>query len=250
MTELVCALGASERIIGIPAHAKKNPEIENKEIVASFITLQIDKIKHLRPDLILGFSDLQKDMARDLIGEGFSVFISNQRSLQEIGDTMLAVGRILHLSEKAEEIRSHFFNELDRLEKKCQPMIFRPRVYFEEWDAPMIAGIRWVSEIIVKMGGEDIFQQRAFLPEAKKRIVQSEEIISKDPEIILASWCGKKFQPEELKNRQGWSTVSALESGHVYEINSSDILSPGLSLLEGAKQIGLIYQKFFESFKP
>lgn len=250
MTELVCALGASDRIVGIPGHAKKLPELQGKEIVSSFTTLHIEKIKRLNPDLILGFSDLQKDMARELIGQGFFVFISNQRSLEEIGDAMLAVGRLLHLTAEAEAIRERFFQELDRLEKKYQPMIFRPRVYFEEWDEPMITGIRWVSETIAKMGGEDIFKNKALLPGAKERIVHSEEVISKDPEIILVSWCGKRFEPEKIKNREGWGNVSALQFGKVYEINGPDILSPGLSLLEGAKQIGLIYKKFFESFKP
>lgn len=286
-TELVFALGAGDRLVGVSGYSVRPPEAREKEKVAAFTSVKMDKIRALKPDLILGFSDLQKQIAHDLIAEGFNVFISNQRTLEEIGNTFLAIGRLIGCETKANELYRNFFKELDELSfRHCSPKgwrnpsgrispradeesrrddvaisdlsagkagiaslaarndsALRPKVYFEEWDEPMISGISWVSELIEKLGGQDVFREKSFGKVAKERYVTSEEVIAANPDLILASWCGKKVQPEKIRTRPGWDQISAVRENRIYEIKSSDILAPGLSILHGARQIAEILQR-------
>ncbi len=248
VTEILFALGAGERIVGVSGYATRPPEVRLKPKVSAFTSIRMDKIRALEPDLIFAFSDLQKEIVRDLTGEGYNVFATNQRSLAEVGDVILAVGRLVGLGEKAEDLRHHFFEELDQLEEKAKRFPRRLRVYFEEWDDPMISGIRWAGELIRKLGGEDIFEELEAGKTARERKVSSEEIIRRNPEIILASWCGKKVRPEKIRSREGWDAMDAVRANQIHEIKSADILQPGLSLLHGARQIFEIFRQFHAKF--
>ena len=194
-TEIVFALGAGDRVVGVSGYATRPPEARLKEKVSAFTSARMDKIRALQPDLVLAFSDLQKDLLRELAGEGYNVFLTNQRSLDEIGETILAIGRLLGLEANAQKLCDDFYGELDQLEKEAQEFPRRLRVYFEEWDDPLISGIRWAGDLIRKLGGEDIFEELGGGSTASERIVQSKEVIRRNPEVILATWCGKKVRP-------------------------------------------------------
>ncbi len=249
-TEIAFALGAGDRVVGVSGFATRPPEARRKEIVSAFTSARIDKIRALKPDLILAFSDLQKDIVRDLTQEGFNVFVTNQRSLEEIGEAALAIGRLLGEEKKAVELCQKFYGELDRLEEKASQFPRRLRIYFEEWDGPLVSGIRWVGELIWKVGGEDIFPELASGITAKERQVDPEEVIRRNPEVILASWCGKKAEFEKMRSRPGWETIEAVRQNQLYEIKSPNICQPGLSLLEGARQMFEIFERInFSSLK-
>ena len=245
-TEIAFALGAGDQIVGVSGFALRPAEARQKEKVSAFTSARIDKIRALKPDLILAFSDLQKDIVRDLTQEGFTVFVTNQRSLEEIGEAILATGRLLGREEKALELREKFYDELDQLEKKASAFPRRLRVYFEEWDDPPISGIRWVGEIIEKVGGKDIFPELGLGLTASERRVNPEEVIRRNPEVILASWCGKKVRFEKIRSRPGWEKIEAVERNQIYEIKSPYICQPGLSLLEGARQMFEIFGRIHE----
>lgn len=243
-TEMVFALGAGERIIGVSGYSVRPPEARQKEKVAAFTSVRMDKIRELNPDLILGFSDLQKDIAKELVENGYTVFITNQRTLDEIGDAILATGRIIGEEQKGIQLRDNFFKELDDLAQGSREHLAKsgvcPRVYFEEWDDPLITGISWVGELIEKLGGEDVFKAKSSGKVAKQRTVTPEQVIAADPEIIIASWCGKKAQLEKICARPGWDKIKAVKNNRIYEIKSADILAPGLSLIHGARQMAEI----------
>ena len=242
-TEILFALGAGERIVGVSGYTVRPAEARLKEKVAAFTTIRKDKIRALKPDLIFAFSDLQKDIVRDLTEEGYTLFVTNQRSLEEVGQAILATGRLLGLEGKAQELCDQFYGELERLQKKASNFPRRLRVYFEEWDDPLISGIRWAGELIRMLGGEDIFEELEKGKVARERRVESEEVIQRNPEVILASWCGKKVQIEKIAAREGWGPIEAVQKKQIYEIKSADILQPGLSLLNGARQIFEIFNQ-------
>lgn len=240
-TEILFALGAGERIVGVSGYTVRPAEARLIEKVSAFKTARMDKIRALKPDLIFAFSDLQKDIVRDLTEEGFNIFVTNQRSLKEVGEVILAVGRLIGLEKKAEALRDEFFGELDTLRKKSLEFPRRLRVYFEEWDDPLISGIKWAGELIRMLGGEDVFEELEEGKVASQRKVDPEEVIRRNPEVILASWCGKKVQVEKIRSRPGWDRMEAVRKNQIYEIKSADILQPGLSLLNGARQIFEIF---------
>ncbi len=242
-TEILFALGAGDRVVGVSGYTIRPVEARQKEKVAAFTSVRMEKIRALKPDLIFAFSDLQKDIVRDLTEEGYTVFISNQRSLDQVGTTILAVGRLLGLEEKALALCQQFYGELEALSQKARTFPRRLRVYFEEWDDPLISGIRWVGELIRLLGGEDVFRELEEGTVARQRRVDPEEVIRRNPEVILASWCGKKVQIEKIRSRPGWGQVEAVRKNQIYEIKSADILQPGLSLLHGARQIFHIFSK-------
>lgn len=245
-TELAFNLIHPDRIAGVSGFASRPPEAKLKPKVCAFTTVQMDKIRELNPDLILGFSNLQKDIARDLIAEGFNVFIINPRRLEEVADSFLSIGRLLGEEEKANLLRDRFLREIDDIAQETRKALsgVRPRVYFEEWDEPLISGIAWVHDLIEVLGGEDVFAERALRQSAKQRVVTSEEVIAADPDILIGSWCGKKVQFEKIRGRAGWDRVKAVRENHLYEVKSSDILAPGLSLLHGAKQLSQIMKVY------
>ena len=240
-TEIAFALGAGDRIVGVSGYSVRPPEAREKPKVSAFKSARIEKIRELSPDLILGFSDLQKDILRDLVGEGYNVFVTNQRSLQEIQDAILAIGRLLGREQRAKELCDEFSAELSALASKARSLA-RPRVYFEEWDNPFITGIRWVSELVEFLGGSDVFKDKSAGKVASERTVTSEEVIRANPDVIIASWCGKKVQFEKIRERTGWDQIEAVRKNRLYEIKSADILAPGLSLLHGARQMASIFR--------
>lgn len=243
-TEIVFALGAGDRIAGVSGYTIRPEEARKKPKVAAFTSIRMDKIRELDPDLILGFSDLQKEIARELVAEGYNVFITNQRSLEETADSILAIGRLIGLEKKALRLRNSFLKEIETLSRKKTRRA--PKVYFEEWDEPMISGIRWVSELIEKLGGRDLFPELKTRKNAKDRYVTSQDVIARNPDIIIASWCGKKARLEKIAARPGWDSIAAVQNSRLYEIKSPDILAPGLSLLHGAREMARI----FKSFQP
>ncbi len=236
-TEILYALGEQARIVGISAYTVRPPEAKaTKPVVSAFIGGSVDKIVALEPDLVIGFSDIQADLARDLIAANLQVLIFNQRSLTQILDVILDLGRLVDARQRAEALVTGYVERLERAATRAARRIARPRVYFEEWDDPAICGIRWVSELIELAGGRDVFAARAHGKLAKERFVRADEIIAADPEIYLASWCGKPFDRAAALARQAadgtpLSSITAARTGRVHEIPAEIILQPGPACL-------------------
>lgn len=244
-TETLYLLGEQHRIVGIsgftvrPVQARKE-----KPKVSAFTSAKIDKILALEPDLVLGFSDLQADIAAQLIRAGIAVHVFNQRSVAGIFDMIQTLGALVNASVKASALLDTLNEELQRINLAAAALHRRPRVYFEQWNDPLISGIRWVSELVNMAGGEDCFSELARSPSAKGRIIEdSNEVVRRAPDIIIGSWCGKRFRPEQVCARPQWQDIPAVRNGHVYEIKSCDILQPGpAALTDGVKQLQTIVQ--------
>lgn len=246
-TETLYALGEERRIVGIsgftvrPARARRE-----KPKVSAFTSAKIDRILALEPDLVLGFSDLQADIAADLVRHGIAVHVFNQRSVDEILAMIRMLGGMLGEQQKAEAYAADLERGIDAVRAEIDPEAPRPRVYFEEWDDPCISGIRWVSELVTIAGGDDCFPECAREPLAKNRIVADpSEIARRRPDIVIGSWCGKKFRPEKVAARPGWHAVPAVAEGHLYEIKSSLILQPGpAALTDGLAALRAIIRRW------
>jgi iron complex transport system substrate-binding protein len=230
-TEILYALGEGERVVGISAWTKRPPEAREKPIVSAFVGGSVEKIVALEPDLVIGFSDIQARLASELIAANLQVLVFNQRSIQEILEVILAVARIVGREAQGRELVAGYLARLEAAAARSASRASRLRVYFEEWPDPMISGIRWVSELIEVAGGIDIFADRSSGRQAKDRFVTSAEVIERAPEVILASWCGKPFDPESLRARAGWGRIPAVVSGRLHEIDSCLILQPGPACL-------------------
>ena len=245
-TETLYLLGEERRIAGISGYTVRPPRARReKPRVSAFLSARQDKILALKPDLVIGFSDLQADIARDLTRAGLNVLIFNQRSVQEILDMILALASLVGAAEKGMRLVQTLESGLEGVRRAASAFPRRPRVYFEEWDEPMISGIRWVSELVEIAGGEDVFSARSHSQGATGRIVEDpREVVKKDPEIILGSWCGKKFRPERVALRPGWDVISAVRENQLFEIKSADILQPGpAALTDGVRQIHEILRR-------
>jgi iron complex transport system substrate-binding protein len=242
--EICYALGAGERVVGVPGTAHRPPEARDKPKVGGFTTFRLDKILALEPDLVLAFSDLQRDVVRDLIGARVTVLCTNQRSFDEVLDAILLIGGALGCEPRAREIIGDVQDDLRQVREYSAAWPDRPRVYFEEWMDPMIAGIRWVSEAIEIAGGRDVFGELRDKPSAPDRVVTSDAVIARDPQIILASWCGKPVDAGQIATRPGWTHIAAVKSNQIHEIDGADILSPGPSLVHGVRRIHEIIQAF------
>ena len=246
-TEVLYALGEQERIVGIsgftvrPAIARKQ-----KPKVSAFTSAKIDEILKLRPDFVVGFSDIQADIAAELIRRGVEVWISNHRSVVEILDYVCRLGALVGAGEKANAYADELQRGLDAIERDAASLPRRPKVYFEEWDEPPITGIRWVAELIRIAGGDDIFPERALEPLAKARILEDAgEVIRRAPDIILGSWCGKKFRPEKVAARADWDAIPAVRDGQLFEVKSPLILQPGpAALTDGVAEIARIIREW------
>jgi iron complex transport system substrate-binding protein len=239
-TEVLYCLGEQDRIVGISGFTVRPPQArKEKPKVSAFTSAKIDKILALKPDLILGFSDLQADIAAALIKTGMSVYVFNQRSVQGILDMVLIVGSLVGASAKAQELAEKFSVYLREVKEQRPSLEKRPLIYFEEWDEPRISGIRWVSELIDIAGGRDCFPELANQTNAKDRIIASDQlVIERCPDIIIGSWCGKKFRPDKVSSRPDWEKIPAVQNGHLYEIKSCDILQPGpAALTDGLRQL-------------
>lgn len=242
-TETLYALGEEHRIVGIsgftvrPARARKE-----KPKVSAFTSAKIDEILALEPDFVVGFSDIQADIAAELIRRGVEVWISNHRSVDGILDYVRRLGALVGVPERANAYADDLARGLDAHRERAARLPVRPKVYFEEWDEPVITGIRWVAELVEIAGGIDLLPARAAEPLAKNRIIADHrEIIDAAPDIIIGSWCGKKFRPERVAARPGWQDVPAVRSGELHEIKSPLILQPGpATLTDGVGEIARI----------
>jgi iron complex transport system substrate-binding protein len=232
-------LGAADRVAAVSAFAPKLMR-DGRAIVGGFSTLNITDLLAIEPDLVITFSDVQAEISADLIRHHCTVLATNQRSLQGILETILLIGRAIGCSAEAGNLATDFEGRLEKLRSDRTP---RPRVYFEEWDEPLISGIGWVSEAIHLVGGEDIFVR----PEAKSsrdRTIDPLAICRADPQIIFASWCGKPVDLKRIGERPGWQTISAVKSNDIYSINSADILQPGPAILSGVEQMSGIIERW------
>jgi len=244
--EVLYLLGEQDRIVGISGFTTR-PAIARKEKpkISAFTSANIEKILALQPDLVLCFSNLQADIAAALIKAGCQVHVFNQRSLDETLQMILTVGDLVGASDKAKQLVEGYQAQLDAARRQASSWPRKPKVYFEEWDEPMMCSIRWAAELIEAAGGEDCFPELSQLHSARDRQVSTEQVLAKQPDIIIGSWCGKKFQPEKVKARPGWQVIPAIQHGHVYEIKSVDILQPGPALFtEGLAQLQTIIQRW------
>ena len=242
--EIAFLLGVGDRVVGVPGTARRPAAVLDKARVGGFTTFKLEKIVALEPDLVLAFSDLQRDVVRDLIGAGITVLCTNQRSFDDVLSTILLVGGALGCEAPARELVRDMQDELRQIREYSAAWPDRPRVYFEEWMDPLIAGIRWVSEAIEIAGGRDVFAELRDKPSAPERIVAPGAVIERDPQIILASWCGKPVDAGEIARRPGWAHITAVKSNQIHEVDGADILSPGPSLVHGVRRIHEIIQAF------
>ena len=232
-TEVLYALGAQDRIAGISGFTVRPPQARReKPRVSAFTRARLDAILALQPDLAIGFSDIQAGIAHDLVKAGIEVWISNHRSVAGILDYVRRLGALVGETAAAATYAERLAGHLEAVRTAGAALPRHPRVYFEEWDEPPITGIRWVAELVRIAGGEDVFPERAEKPLARDRILADPlEVVRRDPEIILASWCGKRFRPERLAARPGWAAITAVRTGQVFEIRSPLILQPGPAAL-------------------
>ena len=232
-TEVLYALGEQDRIVGISGFTVRPPRArKEKPKVSAFTSAKIERILALAPDMAIGFSDIQADIARELIRAGVEVWISNHRSVEGVLAYVRRLGALVGAAGKADAYASSLEAHMEAVRARAEALPRRPRVYFEEWDDPPISGIRWVAELIRIAGGEDVFPELAAEPLAKHRILaDADEVIRRRPDIILASWCGKKFRPETVAARPGWDAVPAVRDGELHEIKSPIILQPGPAAL-------------------
>ena len=230
-TEILYGLGESERIVGISAFTRRPPQARrDKPAVSGFADGSVEKIKALRPDLVIGFSDVQAELASRLIREGLAVLVFNQRSIREILETMVSLGQLVSRASIARAWVSRLDLELEQTRQRNRDRA-RPRVYFEEWPDPMLCGIRWVSELIAIAGGEDVFASRASRPAALERRVSLDELQIVQPQIMLASWCGKPFDEGSVRERPGFDELEFVIRGAIRAIDGSLILQPGPAAL-------------------
>jgi iron complex transport system substrate-binding protein len=237
-TETLYLLGEGDRIVGISGYTVRPPEARHKPKVSAFINARFEKIEALEPDLILAFSDLQADIAAELIRRGYPVITFNQRSIAEILQMIRMVGAIVGCADRAVALADSLERGLEDIRRKAAVLGRRPRVFFEEWDTPLISGIRWVDELVEIAGGEPLFPALRHESLAKNRIVSPDDVAARDPEVIIASWCGKAMKKRTIVERPGWDHVSAVRADHIYEIKSTYILQPGpAALTEGVTRM-------------
>ena len=239
-TEWLYLLGQEDRIVGISGYTVRPRRARaEKPRVSAFLNGKLDRIVALEPDLIIGFSDMQAALADQLIRAGLNVLVTNQRSIEEIFQTLELVASLVDAQPRARNWIQACRAEHARIAAQPTTLSRRPRVYFEEWDEPMISAIRWVSELIDLAGGEDVFAELGRRPMGRDRVIADAlEPVRRAPDLIVGSWCGKKFRPERVAKRPGWQDVPAVRHGRLHEIKSCDILQPGpAALTDGLAQL-------------
>jgi iron complex transport system substrate-binding protein len=230
--ETLYLLGEQDRIVGVSGYAVRPPQVrKEKPRVSAFTSADIPKIAALEPDLVLAFSDIQAEIAADLARAGLPVYIFNQRDLAGIFAMIRTLGALIGCVEKAEALARRLEARVTGIAHETKAVAKRPRVYFEEWDDPLITGIGWVSELIEIAGGDDVFAELRGMAAAKDRTIQPDAVIERRPDVILASWCGKKVRPEKIRSRAGWDAIPAVVSGRIVEIKSTLVLQPGPAAL-------------------
>ena len=245
--ETLYLLGRQDRIKGVSAFVKRPEAAQSLPKVSFFTSSNLMKIKDKKPDLVLGFSDIQKDIAKELVGEGLNVFVANHRSLDEILEYVALLGRMVDAKDEALDLVSQLKNKMERARGFAQGLRRRPKVYFEEWDDPMISAIQWVSELIELCGGVDINKEMARGKLAKDRFVEPLTIIEKNPDFILGCWCGKKVKTEAIKARDGFGAIEAVRKGNVFELEPEIFLQPGPApILDGIDILINMFKKWDE----
>jgi len=249
-TETLYLLGEQDRIVGISGFTVRPPEARReKPKVSAFTSAKIHKILELEPDLALGFSDIQADIAAELVRHGIEVHVFNHRSVAGILRMVETLGALIGCPERARALAAELAANVEAVEARAAALQRRPRVYFEEWDEPMITGIGWVCELIRSAGGDDVFPELSREALAKNRILADPAaVIARRPELILGSWCGKKFRPEKVAARPGFEAVPAVVNGDLYEVKSSIILQPGpAALTDGIAELHRIIARWSEA---
>ena len=247
-TETLYLLGEERRIVGISGYTVRPPRARReKPKVSAFLSAKTHLIAELKPDLVIGFSDLQADIARDLAKAGLNVVLFNQRSVDEILSTILALSSLVGAAEKGARLIETLEANLSDIRNRAKAFPRRPRVYFEEWDEPMISAIRWVSELIEIAGGEDVFKDLSFSHAATGRVIHDpQSVVEKKPEVIFGSWCGKKYRPERVAARPGWREIPAIRNGELHEVKSAEILQPGpAALTDGVRRLHAVLAGLF-----
>ena len=240
-TETLYLLGEDGRIVGVSGFTCRPKEARQKPKVSAFTSAKIDKIVELRPDLVIGFSDLQAQIAHDLIKAGVNVLVFNQRSVEEIFEMMLMLARVVGAEAAGVVLVERLRGGLARIVESASRFPRRPRVFFEEWNDPLISGIRWVDELTEVAGGQPVFPELRRHQSAKDRIVDPGVVVTANPEVVIASWCGRKVNKDQIRGRNGWTAVDAVRRGHLYEVKSTYILQPGpAALTEGVRQLHAI----------
>jgi iron complex transport system substrate-binding protein len=243
-TEALYLLGEGDRIVGVSGYTVRPPEARQKPKVSAFINARFDKIEGLEPDLVLAFSDLQADLGAELVRRGIPVVTFNQRSVADILQMIRMLGGLVGCQARAEQLAADLAAGLDRVRASASRFPARLRTFFEEWDEPLISGIRWVEELVEIAGGAPIFPELAGSRLAKDRIVDPGEVRRRNPEIVFASWCGKRMKKATIVGRPGWSAVDAVAHDRIFEIKSTYILQPGpASLTDGVAQIHELFKR-------
>ena len=246
-TETLYALGEQDRIVGISGFTVRPPQARReKPKVSAFTSAKIEAIMALRPDLAIGFSDIQADIAAELVRRGVEVWIANHRSVDGILDYVRRLGALVGAGDRADAYAGSLRRGLDAIEARAAALPVRPKVYFEEWDEPIITGIQWVAELVRIAGGDDVFPELSAQPLARARILaDGAPVVARMPDIILGSWCGKKLRPEQVAAREGWGAIPAVREGELHEIKSPLILQPGpAALTDGVAAIAAVVQRW------
>jgi iron complex transport system substrate-binding protein len=237
-SELLYLLGEQDRIVGVSGFSRRPLEVRSKPKVSTFREANFEAIEKLDPDLIITYSDVQAEITKEAIHRGLPVLNFNQRSVGEIFDFISLIARLVSQQEKGNQLLASYEAELQTIAKSAAAFSRRPRVFFEEWNDPLISGIQWVEELIEIAGGETIFPELRHARKAKERVAPPEQIIERNPDVIIASWCGMKVNKEAICSRPGWDSISAIRHGHVYEIFSLHILQPGPACLtDGVREL-------------
>lgn len=245
--ETLYALGAEDSIAGISGFTVRPPRArEEKTKISGFSSSKLERILAVNPDLVIGFCDLQADICRDLAQAGVEVHLFNQRTFDGILHMVKVLAALVERPQAGQQLVDELQTRIASVEHQASQWTRRPKVYFEEWNDPLMSGIGWASEAIRIAGGDDIFPELAAQQSAKKRIIADpEEVVKRAPDIIIGSWCGKKFQPSSLYTRPNWDSIPALKNNMVFEIKSPDILSPGPSVItEGLTQISILISRW------
>jgi iron complex transport system substrate-binding protein len=243
-TEVLYLLGEGDRVVGVSGYTVRPPEARRKPRISAFINARFDKIQALEPDLVLAFSDLQADLGAELVRRGIAVVTFNQRSVADILQMIRMLGGLVGCQGKAQRLVEDLDEALQRIRASASRFERRLRTFFEEWDEPLISGIRWVEELVEIAGGAPIFPELASAGLAKDRIVDPAEVARRDPELVFASWCGKRMRKATIVNRPGWTNVAAVRDDRIFELKSTYILQPGPACLtEGVQQMHAIFAR-------
>jgi iron complex transport system substrate-binding protein len=242
-TETLYLLGQGHRIVGVSGYTVRPPEARGKPKVSAFVNARFDKIEALKPDLVLAFSDLQADLAAELVRRGMAVVTFNQRSIADILQMIRMLGGLVGCQADAESLADRLIRDLEDIRESAARFPRRLRTFFEEWDDPLISGIRWVEELVEIAGGQPTFPELSHAGLARDRVVDPAEVARRNPEVVLASWCGKKMKKKTITDRPGWDRVTAVVQDRIFEVKSTYILQPGpAALTEGVRQMHDIFR--------